>query len=200
MDKLKDLANLQLFFAFIVPGVITTYVRAQFLTGRTPSVKENVFELVVLSSIYYAVIIIFLEPILNSQGPRLYRDVAWIALILVGPTLFGILLGVVAQKDLLSRFAGSINLSLVHVIPTAWDWRFAAVQRGLFVMVTLTDGACVAGYFGGNSFASSDGEERDLYLEEEYEVDESGSWKPRLEKVGILITAKEIRYVEFWNS
>lgn len=33
-------------------------------------------------------------------------------------------------------------------------------------MVTLEDGEMVAGFFGTNSFASSDTAERDLYIEE----------------------------------
>lgn len=69
----------------------------------------------------------------------------------------------------------------------------------MFIMVTLASGEKVAGLFGGNSFASSDIRERDLYIEEEYTVDEHGKWEQRPERVGVLISAKEIRYIEFWN-
>ena len=70
----------------------------------------------------------------------------------------------------------------------------------MFVMVTLTSGERVAGLFRDRSFASSDTGERDLYIEEEYTVTDEGVWEARTEKVGVLISAKEIRYVEFWNS
>jgi hypothetical protein len=70
----------------------------------------------------------------------------------------------------------------------------------MFVMVTLTSGERVAGLFRDHSFASSDTGERDLYIEEEYTVTDEGVWEARAEKVGVLISAKEIRYVEFWNS
>ena len=66
-------------------------------------------------------------------------------------------------------------------------------------MATLTTGESVAGLFGAGSFASSDTEERDIYIEEEYTVSDDGSWKPRETKVGILIPVKEIRYIEFWE-
>jgi hypothetical protein len=70
----------------------------------------------------------------------------------------------------------------------------------MFVMVTLTSGERVAGLFRDRSFASSDTGERDLYIEEEYTVTDEGVWEARAERVGVLISAKEIRYVEFWNS
>jgi len=54
-------------------------------------------------------------------------------------------------------------------------------------------------YSAVNSFASSDTSERDLYIEEEYTVTDQGKWESRPERVGILISAKEIRYIEFWT-
>ena len=69
----------------------------------------------------------------------------------------------------------------------------------MFVMVTLENDETVAGFFGTNSFASSDMAERDLYIEEEYTVTEEGIWESRPEKVGILIPMKGIRYIEFWQ-
>jgi hypothetical protein len=119
---------------------------------------------------------------------------------LIGPALFGLALGIAAQKEWIHRIADYFDLSIVHVIPTAWDWRFSKMPRdGLFVMVTLTNGATVAGHFGSKSFASSDTGERDLYIQEEYRVTEQGTWEARDERVGILIPAREIRHIEFWQ-
>jgi hypothetical protein len=120
-------------------------------------------------------------------------------LTLAGPALFGLLLGIWAQKECGVWIADRIGLSTIHVIPAAWDWRFSKMPRGgIFVMVTLTSGERVAGLFGARSFASSDAAERDLYIEEEYDVD-GDEWKARPAKVGALIPVKEIRYVEFWE-
>jgi uncharacterized protein DUF6338 len=66
-------------------------------------------------------------------------------------------------------------------------------------MVTLTDGT-VSGVFGDMSFASSDPTERDLYIEEIWDVSESGEWTRRPERVGILIPSKEIKSVQFWGN
>jgi hypothetical protein len=67
-------------------------------------------------------------------------------------------------------------------------------------MVTLSSGEKVAGHFGQKSFASSDIGERDIYVEEEYELTPKNNWEVCPENVSILISAKEIRCVEFLNS
>jgi hypothetical protein len=200
MPDFKGVENFHLILLFIVPGLVVLFVRSKFITGRTPSPTENLLSFVVLSLVYYSLTILFIEQALTIQEPWLARAVVWIFLILIGPAVFGFVLGVAAQKEWSSWLANKLGLTIVHVIPAAWDWRFCKVPRGgMFVMLTLTSGERVAGYFGPNSFASSDKGERDLYMEEEYTVTDDGTWEARPEKVGILIGAKEIRYVEFWN-
>jgi hypothetical protein len=200
MPDFKGVENFHLVLLFIVPGLVALFVRSKFITGRTPSPAENVLSFVVLSLVYYSLTILFVERALAVQEPWLTRASVWILLILVGPVLFGFVLGVAAQKEWATWIAGKLDLTIVHVIPAAWDWRFCKVPRGgMFIMVTLTSGERVAEFFGSSSFASSDAGERDLYIEEEYTVTEQVTWEPRPEKVGILISAKEIRYVEFWN-
>jgi Family of unknown function (DUF6338) len=109
-------------------------------------------------------------------------------------------LGIAAQKDWGNWLASKFALSFVHVIPAAWDWRFSkAPGGGMFVMVTFENGETVGGFFGTNSFASSDTTERDLYIEEEYTVTEEGRWESRPEKIGILIPMRGVRYIEFWQ-
>jgi Family of unknown function (DUF6338) len=199
LDSIKP-DDIYLALFFVVPGIITLFVRSRFITGRTPSIKENVFAFFVLSLIYYSFTILFIEQALAVREPWLLRAAIWIALVLIGPAVFGLILGIAAQKEWIHRVADNFDLSIVHVIPTAWDWRFCKMPRdGLFVMVTLTNGATVAGHFGSMSFASSDTGERDLYIQEEYTITADDRWEARPEKVGILIPAREIRHVEFWQ-
>lgn len=200
MPEFKGTDNFYLILAFIVPGLIIFYVRSKFISGRSPSHTENLISYLVLSLVYYIPTIFFVEKALSVQEPWLARAAIWIALTLVGPALFGFLLGAADQKEWWNLVANKFNLSIVHVIPAAWDWRFSKVPRdGIFIMVTLTSDERVAGFFGRNSFASSDVGERDLYIEEEYIVTEEGQWASRPTKVGILIPVKEIKYIEFWE-
>jgi hypothetical protein len=200
MPDFKGVENFQLVLFFVVPGIIALFVRSRFITGRTPSIKENLLIFVVLSLFYYSLTIWFIERALSIHEPWIAAAAIWIALVLLGPAVFGFILGIAAQREWFTRFANRLGFTVVHIIPAAWDWRFSSISRqAVFVMVTLTSGERVAGLFGGNSFASSDASERDLYIEEEYTVTKEGRWETRDERVGILISAKEIRYIEFWS-
>jgi hypothetical protein len=64
------------------------------------------------------------------------------------------------------------------------------------VLVVLKDGTKFGGRFGAQSFASSDGKERDVYIEQVYEIDKYDLWTPSDQ--GVLILASEIRTIEFW--
>jgi hypothetical protein len=200
MPDFKGVENFELILLFVVPGLIALFVRSRFIAGRAPSTKENLLIFVVLSLFYYSLTIFFIQPAISMQEPWVVRALIWILLILVGPAVFGFVLGIGAQREWFTRFANWLGFTVVHIIPAAWDWRFSSIPRdGLFIMVTLTSGERVAGFFSNGSFASSDVGERDLYIEEEYTVTDQGEWKERREKVGVLISAKEIRYIEFWN-
>ncbi len=199
MEDFKGLLNFYIILFFVVPGIVIVFIRSKFINGRMPSVKENVLSFITISVVYYAFSIFFIE-FARDPGIRwVWRTLIWFSLILIGPAVIGLLLGVAAQRDWFTRVANKLNLAIVHVIPTAWDWKFSRVNQGQFVMVTLSSDEKVAGYFGGSSFASSDAAERDLYIEEEYTVSEADIWEPRQDKVGILIPAKEIKFIEFWE-
>jgi hypothetical protein len=200
MPDFKGIENFQLILFFIVPGIVIVYVRSRFITGRMPSIIENMLSFLVLSLIYYSITILFLQQALSIKAPEAFRAAIWICLILDGPAAFGMFLGVSAQREVFSWIFNRLNVTVIHVIPTAWDWKFSKVPRGgQFVLVTLSNDEKVAGFFGENSFASSDSSERDLYIEEEYTVSDTGVWESRPDKVGILVSSKEIKYVEFWE-
>lgn len=218
MLDFKGTENFYLILLFIVPGVIALSVRSKLITGRSPSTTENILTFLVLSLVYYSLTIFFIQAAFNVREPWFARAAIWICLLLVGPAIFGFILGVAAQKEWFSSIlehvigaaanyrwtswiANKLDLSVIHVIPAAWDWRFSKISRsGSFIMVTFVSGEVVAGYFGSESFASSDTGERDLYIEEEYTISAEGKWEPRTpEKVGILIPVKEIKHIEFWQ-
>ncbi len=200
MPEFKGIDNFYIILAFIVPGLVIVYIRSRFISGRTPSHSQNVLGYITLSLLYYVFALPIVEPALQLEDPWEARAAVWLSLTLIGPALFGLFLGAWAQREWGARIALKLGLTTIHVIPTAWDWRFSKIPRGgMFVMVTLTSGESVAGFFGPNSFASSDDSERDIYIEEEYSVDDKGIWSPRSAKVGILIPVKEIRNVEFWE-
>jgi NhaP-type Na+/H+ or K+/H+ antiporter len=198
MPDLKNLENVYLVIAFIVPGLIITYARSQFITGRSRSHTENTIVYLALSVVYYGIALPGFEYVV-AMVPSWRRTVAWFLLTFIGPAIFGLVLGVTVQRGWGRWLAHRLRLNPIHAFPTAWDWKFAGASKGArYVLVTVGDGT-IAGVFGENSFASSDPVERDLYIEEVWDRSDTGEWTRRSERAGILIPGKEIKNVQFWE-
>lgn len=198
MPDLKSIQSIYLVLGFIVPGMIIAFVRAQFLTGRLRTLSESIVTYIALTVLYYGLAAPFVEYVLTFEEPGRAKIAAWLALIIVVPAIVGLVLGALAQNDVFRRLLQWLRINPVHVTPAAWDYTFARLRGDHFVMVTLSDGSTVGGIYGSHSFASSDPTERDLLLQEIYDVD-SGSWRKRPEHQAILIPSKEIKHVQIWS-
>lgn len=193
MPKLLSLNNLYLILVFIVPGFIALSVRSQFITGRILSnSKDAILSYLTVTVIYSALVLPFVDPE-SIEKSRL----AWFALVFIGPIFLGLLLGINIQKDLVRRFLNRFGLYPAHAIPTAWDWKFNAMAEQ-WVLVTLKDGTHFAGFYGAQSFVSSNPDERDMFIQWIYDIAEDGTWMPPKSERGVLIAAGEIRTIEFW--
>lgn len=195
MGDIKTLEQLSLISAFIVPGLVAMFVRCQFLTGRIDTSKDALLGFFTISLIWAGIT----SPILLWLGDaRLslpWQVLAWLLWAVVGPAGLGVLLGRSASRGWFRRVMQRLGMRTVHVLPTAWDWKFGSLDAS-WVTVTMKDGARISGFVGARSFASSDPRERDLYMEEVWRVDENNQWT-RHGEWGVLIPHGEIRCVEF---
>ena len=192
MAKLLSVNSLYLILVFIVPGFIALSVRSQFITGRIPSEnKASLLSYLTISVIYGALVLPIVDPAL-IQDSRL----VWFGVVFVGPIFLGLLLGINIQKDLVRRFLNRFGLYPAHAIPTAWDWKFSSTPEQ-WVLVTLKDGTRFGGFYGAQSFTSSSPDERDMYIQWVYDIDEDGIWSVPDSENGLLIAAGEIRTIEF---
>ena len=125
MPDLNLFDNPYMIVGLLVPGLIVLSVRSQFLTGRRPPHSAALLSYLTVSVIYYALALPFVGFILSFQESG-NSDVllTWFALIFIGPALLGLLLGVNIQKNLFHRVLQYCGLNPIHVIPTAWDWKF----------------------------------------------------------------------------
>jgi Family of unknown function (DUF6338) len=80
-------------------------------------------------------------------------------------------------------------------VPTAWDYKFGQ-SSAQWMLIVLKDGTKFAGFFGDGSFASSCLKNRDIFLQQVFEIDDNENWTPS--RRSLLVAAGEIRTIEFW--
>lgn len=184
-----------------IPGLIALFVRSQFVTGWRLSHRDNILPYLTISIIYYSLVLPLVDLFLPEKAEHVTLVLVWFCIVFIGPAALGLLLGVNIQEDLCRRIFRKFGLNLVHVMPTAWDWRFNTLASEQWVLVNLTDGTRLAGFLGSDSFASSgDIGERDIYIQETYDIDENDNWIPHNPhgESGVLISSGNIKTVEFW--
>jgi len=88
---------------------------------------------------------------------------------------------------------------LPHPTGRAWDFYFG-LRKPCWIIVTLKDGKKLGGKFSSSSFASSSPEPQQIYLEENWAINEDGGLeRPRNETGGLLILSQEIESIEFFK-
>ena len=184
---------------FLVPGFVWSAVLSMLMPAGTRSKDSRFVEFLTLSCINHGLWSWALFPVFKTGF--LERQPWWSGAILFGvvfvsPVLLGVLTGWLQQNEAVGKFLGWLGLRSVHPIPSAWDWHFGRLKP-YWVVVTMKDGSRVRGLFHSRSFAGSDPERRDLYLEAQYRLLETGEWGPVEDTGGVLVMGGEIAAIEF---
>ena len=182
---------------FVLPGFLINSI----IDTLNPTQKKSEGVLL-LKSILYSIIhcavwswvykLIFR---LEDKFPYLY----WVALIgftVIAATVFAVLIGIVKQKQLVRKVLSFFKIYCPHSIPNSWDYAFASSEE-TWVIVTLIDDSMIYGKYSTKSFASSDPEERDLFIEKTYIPNEKGDWIAAEKNDGIYIHKDQIKTIEF---
>ena len=182
---------------FLLPGFIIKSI----MDTLVPPVKHNdtkYFFSCLLYSVVNCAVWSWAYLLLNKiseEHPTIY----WISLLattVVGATLLAILIGVVKQKGFIEWLFAKMRVNKNHSVPTAWDYYFSK-QEESWIIVSLKNGKTIYGKFSEHSFASSDTEERDLYIEKTYNIKEDMTWVEDDKSKGILVAKDEIETIEF---
>jgi len=197
MPTVGSIDQAVLVLGLLAPGFIILFFRAQLLAGRIPPVRDAAFPYVLLSAVYYALVFPLTGGVVLPQAEHASSIALWFALIFMGPMIFGLVLGLLTRFDVLRKLIARFGVNPVHAVPTAWDWKFSRGEPS-WVMVTCKNGTVFSGLFGARSFASSDPDERDLYVEQLYDVSDKNIWSRGREGKGLFVAASEIRTIEFW--
>lgn len=181
--------------SLLAPGLIISTIRNRAITGSTPDIKERIVSYGVISVGYFAAV----SPLFHVRDGVRLPVWFWMFLQYFGvPVCAGIVLAYLYQWRWSYRLAARFGLKLAHHIPAAWDYLFESIPAGTFILVKLTDGTEIPGRMGPDAFASSSKEERDLLIDELYEIDSQGAWNPVNPPRHILLCGKDIRHIEVY--
>lgn len=187
----------------LTPGYICIWCARQMIRQVS---KQSEVEFLISTVAVGVVVNLIVFPILGRCVLGYYRngtvlDHDWliftwgILTIFVGPILLGLGIGWLINR--FSRFLGPIGLDPVGRIPHAWDFVMRR-QEGYYVRVWLKDGEVVAGKYSVGSFASSDRERADLFLEEVWSLDADGYFLAAVPNSGgVWIAPDSISRLEF---
>jgi hypothetical protein len=192
MDLPKT-TELQALIAALAPGMVILGIRERFVAAPPPSVQERAISYAAVSAVYFAVA----APLVALAESRLGL-VPWAGLALeniVVPALIGTLAAFNAVHDWSTTLWGKFGIHPVHPAPTAWDYAFSRLPAGTFVLVTLGDGSKIAGLYARASFASSSSGERDLLIEDVWEVRTEQWTRPKPQR-SVLLCGRDIQSIE----
>ena len=189
--------------AFLIPGFITTYIIRRVI----PKVDKD-YKTSVLENFIYSFLNIFLWAI---PIYKIYINIGWwnkkilllwlgcLLIIFVSPIIIASVIIIFYQKEVFRKLCQYFNISSIDTEPSAWDFKFKKIENE-WVIITLKDKTTIGGYIGVNSFISSNCKERDLYIDEQYEISKNGEWKKVNRTDGIWIKNDEIKYIEFLKN
>jgi hypothetical protein len=85
-----------------------------------------------------------------------------------------------------------------HPSKKAWDFFFSQ-RKQCFIIVTLSDGTKVGGFFGSNSFATSYPAPYELFIEKEWTLSAEGGFDRVVNGTpGILVAGTDIRFISIY--
>lgn len=199
--KLESFADLFFVVSVFVPGFIYCGVIAAFVPIRAQTESQSVLlRYLTATAFIYAIFspLIYLLVVAHwLAGDTQEEAFCWFFILFLGPVLIAMVRAKLIQTDGIGFFYRWLGLRAVSPFPTGWDWIFSTTDP-CFVLITLTDGTEIAGYFGKRSMASSDPDRRDIFIELVYKVPADGTpWVVVPDTLGMHVDGAQIAYIEF---
>lgn len=186
--------------AFLVPGFILQWTLSAFVSQKKEDAQLLLLRFITLSCANYGLwsgVIFYLFRTDALKNHAIASAIIFFTIVFLSPLLIGLALGKSSQNDTVRNLLIRVGFRPLHAVPNSWDYKFSHVREAAWVIVVLTDGTQVAGFWGEKSFASSEPDERDLYIEELWTIEEDGTWEKMERSEGILLMREQIRYIEF---
>ncbi len=189
-------SKLLLFIGFVVPGFIALKAYELLSPSRYADSSKQIVDAVSYSCLNYAILLwpIYLVEIseIRLSHPQLYI-LFYVGVLFASPVFLVLSWKFLRELEYVQKF-------VPHPTQKPWDFVFGQ-RHSYWVVIKLKNGEKIAGMYGSNSFASSAPAEEQIYLEEQWVLnDEGGFDRPVEQTSGIIILSPEILSVEFMHS
>lgn len=185
-------SNLFSMIVFLIPGLISLKMYDFNIPNVRRDFSKSIFEVIAYSGMNF----IFFYPLLSLISTPNFQNTHKYIFLFLMYFIFLImpLMWPVIYLKILSLRVFSNHLPNPYDNP--WDYVFAKDFGRIFVIVNFKNGERVGGIFGRNSFASSSLAKEQIYLEQQWILDDEGFVKPNERSKGIIIFRDEISSVE----
>lgn len=189
-------SNLALFALFVLPGLISMAVYRLRMPARLNDWGSALVQGLFYSSLNYVLLLPAIILIHRNGYPEIHPARYWGAVLLIvflAPAIWPILLTRVYRQYWINK--------LIRVpYPTTWDYVFEA-REAEFVLLRLTDGRFVGGYWGPGSYAGAHPNEGDIFISAAYHVDENGKLgQPVADSAGLHVWKDSYTSIEFFKA
>lgn len=195
MSTTLDITTAGLFLLLIFPGLISTTVYRLLMPARALDWGNAVIQGLFYSAVNFVLALPILYWLVIGHDPIREggRYVAAAMLVLfVTPVLWPLVLRWIFKSK-------SVAQRIQIPYPTAWD-AFFDQREPAFMLIHLSSGRLLGGYWGGNSYAGSFPNDGDIYLEAVYNIDEVGKFgQPIPDTRGVLLRKDQYAYIELFG-
>lgn len=181
---------------FLLPGFIIKSIVDSLVPPARHNDVKYFFTCLTYSIINCAIWCWAYSWVVNSVELSMKYWLLLLVITLIGASVLGLIIGCFKYQNGFEKLLKKIRIKKSQPIPSAWDYFFSK-QETVWVIVTSKNGKTIYGLYADNSFASSDPEERDLFIEKTYILENGKTWIEDESSLGILLSQNEIETIEF---
>jgi hypothetical protein len=184
-----------LFLAFFMPGFISIKVYELIVATRFRDFSTSILEAVGYSVLNFAVlswlILWISSPGFSEKNPASY-SISIVLIFFVIPALWPLLFVRMSRWKVFKKH-------ILSPINMPWDEVFSK-REALWVIIHMKDGRKIGGKYGARSRASAFPNQRQIYLESLWRLDENNAFREKVERTrGAVFFQEDISIIEFFE-
>lgn len=186
---------------YVIPG----YIILKIISTITPTAKQSEMEIIVqsigfsiLNNLIWSFAFSLIKLNFYKTNIVLFNIFTSLVFILSG-IVTGIIIALLIKYNVLGKLLKVLKIESTNPIPTAWDYVFSKYES-YWVEIEVSSGKQIRGLFSNMSYASSEYDNRDIYLEELYEKKSDNSVWEKVERTkGVWISSSDIKHIKFYE-